>query len=33
MGPGLKKQFLVFDGLFDPEQLTKRKLESNGNDL
>ena len=29
MGAGLKKQFLVFDGLFDPQQLPKRKLESN----
>ncbi len=29
MGVGLKKQFLVFDGLFDPQQLPKRKLESN----
>lgn len=29
MGTGLKKQFLVFDGSFDPQQLPKRKLESN----
>lgn len=29
MGAGLKKQFLVFDGLIDPQQLPKRKLESN----
>ncbi len=29
MGAGLKKQFLVFDGSFDPQQLPKRKLESN----
>lgn len=29
MGAGLKKQFLVFGGLFDPQQLPKRKLESN----
>jgi len=29
MGPGLKKQFLVFDGSFDPQHLPKRKLESN----
>ena len=29
MGPGLKKQFLIFDGSFDPEQLPKRKVESN----
>jgi hypothetical protein len=29
MGAGLKKQFLVFDGFFDPQQLPKRKLESN----
>ncbi len=29
MGAELKKQFLVFDGLFDPQQLPQRKLESN----
>ena len=29
MGSGLKKQFLVFDGSFDPQHLPKRKLESN----
>jgi hypothetical protein len=29
MGSGLKKQFLVFEGSFDPQQLPKRKLESN----
>jgi Domain of unknown function (DUF4416) len=29
MGARLRKQFLVFEGLFDPQQLSKRKLESN----
>ncbi len=29
MGPGLKKQFLVFDGWFDPQQLPSCKLQSN----
>ncbi len=29
MGLGLKKQFLVFDGSFDPQHLPKRKLETN----
>lgn len=29
MGQGLKKQFLVFDGWFDPQRLPTCKLESN----
>ena len=29
MGPGLSKQFLVIDGLYDPTRLPKTKLESN----